>query len=327
MVSESLEDDHNKIINDMTIGLSAVSLIGSSAIILSFLLFPKLRTFALQLVVWLSVSDFGGNITDLLGNPANGSALCYAQGWLKQFFRCAEVTWTTVISYTLYQTIMHQERSTDRQMWPLHLYAWGVPFLFSVIPSFTNNYGQAGPWCWITETNVQELDAGTAYRFFLFYIPTWIAIGYNIVVYFKVIRTVKCLYVGAQTAQSKKLLNLCDRLKMYPLIMVICWSFATINRIQNTIEPQNPMFVLFFLHSMLISLQGLFNAVAYGLTPTVRQAWKRAFKDIFSSGGSGAGERDEEDDDESSLKKSTEADSLTIGTDLDNLPKKDTELL
>lgn len=38
------------------------------------------------------------------------------------------------------------------------------------------------------------------------------------------------------------------RLIWYPAVLIFCWTFATINRIQNSASPQEPIFALYLLH-------------------------------------------------------------------------------
>lgn len=39
-----------------------------------------------------------------------------------------------------------------------------------------------------------------------------------------------------------------NRLVWYPVVLVASWTFATINRIQNAVNPDHPVFALFLLH-------------------------------------------------------------------------------
>lgn len=68
-----------------------------------------------------------------------------------------------------------------------------------------------------------------------------------------------------------------SRLGWYPSILVFCHTFATINRIQNWVEPHHPSFALFVLHTISQSLTGALNCVAYGLNSAVRSAWFEKF--------------------------------------------------
>jgi hypothetical protein len=99
-------------------------------------------------------------------------------------------------------------------------------------------------------------------RFIQFYIPLWFAIIYNFKIYLQVIAFLKT-YCERDTNHF-----LIRRLRLYPLILVICWSWATINRLYNFVGKE--VFILNFLHIFFGSLQGFLNACVYGLTKSVR---------------------------------------------------------
>ena len=42
----------------------------------------------------------------------------------------------------------------------------------------------------------------------------------------------------------------------YPAVLFICWIFGTINRIQNSVAPLAPVFILTCLHYVFGGLQG-----------------------------------------------------------------------
>ncbi|CAN0539700.1 unnamed protein product, partial [Ectocarpus sp. 8 AP-2014] len=60
------------------------------------------------------------------------------------------------------------------------------------------------------------------------------------------------------------------RLVWYPAVLIASWTFATINRIQNAIDPDHPVFGLFLLHTSLVAFQGFFNSLVYGSTDAVK---------------------------------------------------------
>ena len=68
-----------------------------------------------------------------------------------------------------------------------------------------------------------------------------------------------------------KYASLIRRLQFYPLILVICWFWGTVNRLQNAFSPDNAVYWLYFMQGTFRSLQGLLNAVAYGAQPQVRE--------------------------------------------------------
>jgi len=278
-MGEHIGESH--ILNKIGAAISTLSFIGSFFIIYSFIRFQKLRKFSLHLVVWLSVSDIGLCIADFMGDPPPASHLCLAQAVFEQFFPLATVSWSSVISYTLYQIIVYQERVGQWKIdFLIHLFAWGVPALFTLIPGITHDYGDTGAWCWIESTNQKEADRGTIYRFIFFYIPIWLGILFNAYMYWRVVSGIRRITGGVPSEASTNLKKLCDRLSMYPLIMVICRIPPTINRIQNSISPQHPVFALFVLHKIFVSIQGFLNSIAYGFTPIVRACWAEEWERI-----------------------------------------------
>ena len=70
-----------------------------------------------------------------------------------------------------------------------------------------------------------------------------------------------------------------SRLKCYPVILCCCWFGATINRFQNAVQPDNPIFALFVIQVSTRSLQGVLNAIAYGFTSPVLNEWGKWWAD------------------------------------------------
>jgi len=62
-----------------------------------------------------------------------------------------------------------------------------------------------------------------------------------------------------------------ERIKYYPMVLVVCYFFATIHRIVQIFGPQP--FWLSVLHTIGASSQGTLNCIVYGLTPSVRSAF------------------------------------------------------
>jgi len=62
-----------------------------------------------------------------------------------------------------------------------------------------------------------------------------------------------------------------DRIKYYPMVLVVCYFFATVNRIVQIFGPQP--FWLSVLHTIGAGSQGTLNCIVYGLTPSVRSAF------------------------------------------------------
>jgi len=244
-----------------------LSLLGSLFIILTYVLIKRLRNFAFKLVVCLSISDViisTGNLFtgDALDGYTNDS-LCYLQSVLKNYGGLASVLWTTVIAYTLYSTVVVQ-RSILNLYGKFVLFGFGIPLLMTGIPIMTNQYGRSGNWCWIKNDPNNKFGEG-AMRFFQFYLPLWVAIGYNTYSYLEVI---KCLKAYSGNSMETRFIG---RLKYYPLILVFCWTLPTLNRIYTLFYDENPTFNV--IHTSFAGLQGFLNAIVYGCTASVRQVY------------------------------------------------------
>eukprot|EP00640_Fibrocapsa_japonica_P002848 CAMPEP_0113952118 /NCGR_PEP_ID=MMETSP1339-20121228/89845_1 /TAXON_ID=94617 /ORGANISM="Fibrocapsa japonica" /LENGTH=261 /DNA_ID=CAMNT_0000960651 /DNA_START=12 /DNA_END=797 /DNA_ORIENTATION=+ /assembly_acc=CAM_ASM_000762 len=189
--------------------------------------------------------------------------------------------WTTVIAYSLYKTITLKDFSQQRML-PYHIYVWGVALILALIP--IKYYGPTIGWCWITSTDQKEFDPGTALRLFCFYVPLWLAVLFNTVAYASVTRSVHRMLRETDQAEgtSQRLMSLAQRLRWYPMILVVAYFWATVNRIYESFNPGHPLFWLIFLQAAFRSAEGLMNSLAYGYNPAVRQAWK---KELLSDAG------------------------------------------
>ncbi|EKX55538.1 hypothetical protein GUITHDRAFT_99314 [Guillardia theta CCMP2712] len=145
-----------------------------------------------------------------------------------------------------------------------HAIAWGIPFFLFLLPLFSKSYGYEYGACWI-------LSTAPVLRFVQFYIPLWIVIGYNVWNISTLIFHLRGLVLSTQDdSQANTDLQVFWRLALYPVILIICWFFGTINRIYNSLHPDEPIFALYFLHKFFGSMQGFFNFLVYGMSTAVR---------------------------------------------------------
>ena len=103
------------------------------------------------------------------------------------------------------------------------------------------------------------------------------AICFNLYVYYLIYSGLAPIFRAAHDDTAKGMLRMIERLKYYPLILIVCWIFATINRIYDSVHPNNPILALILLQTIFQSLQGILNALVYGLTPSVRNVWIESF--------------------------------------------------
>jgi len=101
-----------------------------------------------------------------------------------------------------------------------------------------------------------------------FYIPLWFIAAYNLRVFWVVRSQVK--QISANGAALPRSVQALARMVWYPVVLVICYIFGTINRIQNIFSP--PIYEIVILHALFQSSQGIGNAIVYGTTPSVQEA-------------------------------------------------------
>ncbi|KVI11931.1 GCR1-cAMP receptor [Cynara cardunculus var. scolymus] len=302
----SVEERH--VLTAVNTGASTLSLLGSGFIVLCYLCFKELRKFSFKLVFFLALSDMLCSFFSIVGDPSKGF-FCYAQGYSTHFFCVASFLWTTTIAFTLHRTVVRHKADVEDFEPMFHLYVWGTSLVMTVLRSIGNEHGHVGhigrvaAWCW-TETGrtgkatpavsnsceAFALAHNQAVHFFTFYTPLWGAILFNGITYFQVIRMLNNatrMAVGmsdrgsqSDTRADMKVLMFCfitsisalNRWGYYPLILIGSWSFGTVNRIHDFIEPDHKIFWLSVFDVGMAALMGLFNSIAYGLNSSVRRA-------------------------------------------------------
>ena len=121
--------------------------------------------------------------------------------------------------------------------------------------------------------NLSGPDAGTAWRYISFYVPLWLVIAGVAVAYCRVRGTLSGVLEtttggtqnsGTVATQREMLAKLVRLMQWYPLVLIACWTLPTINRLNNSANPEHPQLWLFVVSSMTVRLQGLCNALIYG---------------------------------------------------------------
>jgi len=270
-----------------------------------------LKLLHFRLVFMLSVSDVMYSLAMLAGDPENKSSTCYWQAIWSSFFELTSLGWVLCIAFTLWQNInlfirRGQQPSPDEEnllFYKMWIANWLFATFWTCIPlADGNHYADAGAWCWIDDS-----DTGQAMRYMTYYLWLWIAIILICIMYYQLIKQLHKLIrespeSGAQAegqeqpnccvvlcdiikvifsdesqhdVASAEMLRIMQRLCLYPVILIGCWTFGTINRLQNSFEPDNPNLGLFVMHMITSNLNGFFNSIVYGNNTTFRSDVKR----------------------------------------------------
>jgi len=257
------------------------SFLGSISIICCYIAFPALRKLAFTLVLFMSIADVMAAVGDFLAPDGTRCSTCLAQAYLNSIFDLSSVLWTSCITHCLYRAIRHRDAEVYKYQTRYHAFSWGVPILLAIVPQFANAYGLENGRCWIMSTY-------PSIRFLQFYVPLWLVISYNFAHIVLLMRHLYALTHRPSTADSSQVrgeVQFFWRLALYPVVLVVCWTPGTINRIHNSVRPDNPVYGLYMAQAIMGSSQGLFNSLVYGLSPGVRAHLSNAFKKLLGKVG------------------------------------------
>ncbi|KAJ3151636.1 hypothetical protein HDU86_006055 [Geranomyces michiganensis] len=134
-----------------------MSLCGSFYIIFSTLSAWRLRPLntTAKLPMWISMTDclfafFHGSdhaVSLTRGTLTTGPA-CRVLGFGTVYAMNLPAFWVTTIAFYLFSIIVRSKYlDVGRGDWKMHLFCWGVPLLWGIIPLITDDYGQEPLWC------------------------------------------------------------------------------------------------------------------------------------------------------------------------------------
>ncbi|KAJ6086412.1 hypothetical protein N7467_005326 [Penicillium canescens] len=169
---------------------SAVSLIGTSIIVASFIGSRSFRKPINRLVFYASWGNMMANIATLISqsgiHAGSGSSLCQVQAFLIQWFLPADALWAFAMACNVYLTFFHKYNSEQlRQIeWKYVVCCYGLPFIPSFIYFFIQTqargrvYGSAILWCWVALP-------WDYLRIAVFYGPVWFVISLTFAIYLR----------------------------------------------------------------------------------------------------------------------------------------------
>jgi hypothetical protein len=189
---------------------------------------------------------------------------CVAQGFLINFSEVSSICWTSMIAFMIYLGTFKDITKISKIYFYFFLYSYGLPLVLSIGPLITESYGPAGAWCWM---NTQNLGNHAAWVWALIiYIFTWVNIIFNIYAVVKTINYFEIRAFETREEGNKKeynfLKNFCIVLKFFPMILIVCWIFPTINRIYTFFSHHQNIY-LYSLHIFFSSSTGFMNSLVY----------------------------------------------------------------
>ncbi|KAE8375907.1 hypothetical protein BDV26DRAFT_283095 [Aspergillus bertholletiae] len=162
---------------------SAISLTGTTIIVVSFLSSTAFRKPINRLVFYASWGNLMTNIATVISQSGIhmglDSPLCQLQAFLIQWFMPADALWTFAMACNVYLTFFYKYNSDQlrRLEWKYILFCYGLPFIPAFAYFFVKTkargkvYGYAVKWDWL--------------RMAIFYGPVWFFIVLTLAIYIR----------------------------------------------------------------------------------------------------------------------------------------------
>ncbi|KAM8830324.1 G-protein coupled receptor 157 [Synchiropus picturatus] len=255
-----------------------LSFLGSSLIILTYILWSDLRTTPRKLLVFLSVSDWLSAVSYAYGVWSvfhRDSTECVVQGAISTFANTSSFFWTVAIAVYLYIFIVRSsQRVADSLQLSFHLVSWGVPLVITVAAVCLGKIGYDASevsvgWCWV-KINIHDrvvwmLLTGKIWEFMAYLtLPVlYILIRRHIHIAHAALSEYRPIL--ATRLQSHPFTSMADvKLTLIPIIFITLRIWSTVRFILLLADSParwNP--VLVTLHGIGNTLQGAANCVMF----------------------------------------------------------------
>ena len=128
--------------------VSLLSMIGAVLIVLSYICISSIRTKSREILVHLSLADFGVACANFIGvsvdfdqyirscehmSCKNLDHLCTTQAFFAGFSTIASILWTLALSVYIYLLVVHEHRKLHfKAVYFCYVLCWGLPLLISL---------------------------------------------------------------------------------------------------------------------------------------------------------------------------------------------------
>jgi len=237
-----------------------------------------------DLIFFLSIADFFQGLatfinTEMIVNTEGFdqiSTTCTAQAFIFNFFLISSVCWTSIIglSILLGTSIEDVSRLPKFLCW-FALYGFLAPSILTLGPLFNRAFGPSTAWCWL---NTRDLNNNAAWAWSLVIFSfIWANIIFNFVSIIKSITYFQIRSIEIEDSkkeESEFLKNYSFMLRIFPMVLIICWIPATVDKIFTLAQGKHNVVSSTF-HGLFTGLQGFFNACVYSYY------YRVLFKQVF----------------------------------------------
>lgn len=215
--------------------------------------------------IFTTIIQFGWGDGPLYTSNCTPNWLCDFQGMNVHIWNFSTFLWSLSIVLKLLSDLKGWNWINRLERLVLPIICWGIPLLSALyLTLLGNQWGNGGiGWCWIQGPR-------NPYRMIFFYGPLTLILIFNTITVVIVLFSLPKTYSDVENRTKKFIMNL----SFYPLIMVLCWTGALVNRIQNAADPQNGVTGLYMWEYLLNTTQGFWNSIIFAMA--LRQKKKEA---------------------------------------------------
>eukprot|EP01101_Sappina_pedata_P005077 TRINITY_DN2265_c0_g1_i1.p1 TRINITY_DN2265_c0_g1~~TRINITY_DN2265_c0_g1_i1.p1 ORF type:complete len:323 (+),score=100.81 TRINITY_DN2265_c0_g1_i1:35-1003(+) len=242
------------VISEITLYFLICSIIGSFLTIVTFLIFPRIRTYSIKLVMFLSTCIMLGYTFFCISSEnwvIKNKPWCIIVAFSTHYFFLANFCWTFCIAFNFYQMIVKRNREPHLLEKWYHLFSWGVPAVIVLVVGVLDIYGRLPAGC---------NDDGTCYirdpnaTFGAFFVPGVIIITVNVILFFLIGREIQETLAGAPKTDQK---NRRQEFRVYLSIFVsigVSWIFGYI---EASIPEEITQLIFYIIFSFMTPAQGI----------------------------------------------------------------------
>lgn len=250
--------EENSVLSLINQTVQTLSLVGSVSVVITLLCLRGLREFlSFRLILMLGLSDVFYGLGSVVGSVHDGP-LCYYQAVSRVLFGLTSLYWSTSLAVTLHLVVLREKSHLEWRMWPYHLVCWSLPIILTLVPIFTDELGDIGPYCWIKPT-------GRLSRL-LFYSNVWVAFLYNLIIHYRIQKTHSTL----ETTTNENTRNVYVQAHWYPVVVAVCYFVPSVYRGIEAFQDDFSVAWLYGIGILLNGLRPLCNSLIFWTTPGVR---------------------------------------------------------
>ncbi|KAL7747494.1 hypothetical protein RI367_007086 [Sorochytrium milnesiophthora] len=224
-----------------------------------------------RILFWITMADLLSPLASIFTrSPMSDTGACQVQGFLLEFAHVSSVFWGAIHAASVFLFVFYQFNAARLfRMEPLlHLIAWGMPIVLTVIPmglaaqTGVPLFGDAQLYCGMRR------EYG-AYRLVYYYDFVIATLALSLLVYIAVgVRVWQQTADQSVKAAANQQINVrhrfAARTTLYYASFFLTWVFPLTNRMRTVLDPTaTPLVWLFVLNAVFKPAHGAMNAVAY----------------------------------------------------------------